>query len=273
MLERIWTHIQTYTIIALVYSPALVMMWMSGNSTQSIDFGPQSTATQEASIETYSIHIDIEEEGSMEEEPAKEAESMKEIVPKQIKSPKNSSIPKALKKEEKKIQPLEPKDNAVEKLQLQKKQITAKSRLFSKAKKEKTVRKRTRRGSARCTPNPNRRIQERSSNQYTLQKKLVHGYLGSIKNMQKLAKAYWYKGKRGEGVLLQSIPCKSPLRNMGLRPKDIIVSINGKKVTNNLDLMGSYIQLKSKKKIDIVLKRQSRPLTLQYEIVKKLKKG
>lgn len=267
MLERLWIHIQTYTIIVLVNSPALFMLFTSGLSSPIVDFGPQSTAIEESPIEIYSIHIDVEEDFQKEED-----ESTLEITKKDIEK-------EAASKEKSVANP--PKQNTIEGKEAAEKskpanttqkQKKVSSLTFRSFKKEK-MKRRNKRASSRCTPNSNRRIQARSTNEYILQKKLVHTYLGNMKQLQKLAKAYWYKGKRGEGVLLQSIPCKSPLRNMGLRPKDIIISINGKKMSNNLDLIGSYMQLKSKKKIDIVVKRQAQPITLQYEIVKKLKKG
>lgn len=269
MLERIWIHLQTYTIVALVNSPALLMLWTGFHPVDIIDHGPQSTAVQEAPIEIYSVHIHPEDTKPIEEYPKTEEPQIKEQtivknplpVRKKTKMEKSASIektsvvPHQTPKIKSEISPKVP--------------FTKPSKQFTKQARKKKRKKRT----AKCSPRPNRRIQQMSTNQFALQKKVVHRYLGNIDNIKGLAKAYWYSGKKGEGILLRSIPCKSPLRNMGIRPNDIIISINGKKVKNNLALVGHYFEIRSKKNVDIILKRQNRPLTLQYEIVKKLKKG
>ena len=275
MFERIWIHLQVYTIVALVNSPALLMLWTNSLPTQIIDHGPQSTATQEAPIEIYSIHIEPEETSS--EEPTqkedvpltkKEEKTEKKQAQKSVKETPNKPVVPTSKAKREKTSP--PKKPAKQKLPLSPK--TSKVIKPSKDKLKRTKRS-SRRRAARCSSVPNRRIQQISKNQFMLQKKVVHRYLGNLDNIKSLAKAYWYSGKRGEGILLRSIPCKSPLRNMGILPNDMIVSINGKKVENNLALVGHYFSLRSQKNVDIILKRQNRSLTLQYEIVKKLKKG
>ncbi len=267
MLERIWIHIQTYTIIALVNSPALFMMWIGSQPVELIHHGPQSTATQEAPIVIYSVNIEPEETSS-EEQPQKEELPQKE-------EPSVSKKPSVKSKKETKSKKIQQKKANIKKTPVLDTKLS-KNILVPKTsiqKKKRVQRKKARRRTARCKPSPNRRIQKTSDRQFVVKKKALNRYLGNIDNIRGLAKAYWYSGKRGEGILLKSIPCKSPLRNMGLLPNDIVVSINGKNVKNNLSLVGHYFNLRSKKNVDIILKRQNRPITLQYEIVKKLKKG
>ena len=89
MLERIWIHIQTYTIIALVNSPALLMLWTGFHPVEIIDHGPQSTAIQEAPIEIYSVQIHPEDTESVDksqkvEESQKEEQTIVEkVIPSQ----------------------------------------------------------------------------------------------------------------------------------------------------------------------------------------------
>ena len=273
MLERIWIHIQTYTIIVLVNSPALLMLWTGFQSTEIIHHGPQSTATQEAPVEIYSVYIEPEEEKSVEQPQKEEQTITKKPVVKVQKEKKTTSKPTSVSKETPKRDVKTSKNLSIPKkpLSITKKPLS----ITKKSIKERKLaqRKKYKRASARCTPSPNRRIQQISNHQFVVKRKALNRYLGNLDNIKGLAKAYWYKGKRVEGILLKSIPCKSPLRNMGILPNDIIVSINGKKVENNLALIGHYFNLRSKKNVDIILKRQNRPITLQYEIVKKLKKG
>lgn len=266
MLERIWIHIQTYTIIALVNSPGLFMLWNGFQPTDIIHHGPQSTAVQEAPIEIYSIYIEPEDTEEIEQPKVIEQSPLEEQKP--VKKPIKTQKEKIVQDQ---LQPKpEPKESTVPNIKISKHVPIPKISIKNQ---KRTRTKKSRRSSTKCASVPNRRIQQVSKNQYAVNKKALHRYLGNLDNIRGLAKAYWYSGKRGEGILLRSIPCKSPLRNMGLLPGDIVVSINGKKLENNLALVGHYFDLRSQKNTDIILKRHNRPITLQYEIVKKLKKG
>ena len=179
MLERIWIHIQTYTIIALVNSPALLMLWTGLHPTEFIDHGPQSTAVQEAPIEIYSIHIEPEETSTIEE-PSKE-----KIIAQKSPS-KNPNVEKKIPTNTiKKSTP----SKETPKLNFKISQNTHAlhpSKQYIKQNQKNKRKKRT----AQCSPRPNRRIHQISTYQFALQKKVVHRYLGNLDNIKGLAKAY-----------------------------------------------------------------------------------
>jgi type II secretory pathway component PulC len=243
---------------------------MFGNQffVSSVDLGAFSDAAEYAPIEIYSFRIE-EEETKPPSEP--DVQASKEATEK-VEDTKTTKQKVALEKKK--------TENII--LDKPSKEITSpdpkktknkQASISSVLKRKKVARaksKRTAKNRSRCPKRSNRRVQSISGQEFSLQKDLVDTYLNSISNAQKLAKAYWYKGKKGKGILLQQIPCKSPLRNIGLKPKDIIMAVNGKTLTNNAELLSSYIQLKSKKNIDILLKRGTRQFTLTYQIVKRL---
>ena len=210
MLERIWIHIQTYTIVALVNSPALLMLWAGLHPVENIDFGPQSNAVQEAPIEIYSIQIEPEELPTVEEDsPQKEKET--NATKAEVKKTPSKRPEKKAKVDVKKTSPAKESPKLAVKIS-KTIPLTKPSSKDIKRTRKKTPRKRK----SQCSPRVNRRIQQISTHQFALQKKVVHRYLGNLDSIKRLAKAYWYTGKRGEGILLSSIPCKSPLRNMGM---------------------------------------------------------
>ena len=120
-----------------------------------------------------------------------------------------------------------------------------------------------------CKTYENSNIQQIGSKTFKIDKRSFHTYLNDLGKARRLAAVYWFKNKDDKiiGILVKGIPCKSPLRQMGIKPGDIVLSVNKTKTT---DIVGSYLNLKLAKKIDIVIKRKNRTLQLQYRLVKDL---
>jgi len=264
MLNRVWASIQAVSIIALVYSP-LLLAFIPNFFQPSIDLGPDSDATEYSEIEIYSFIIDPEE--FEEKETPSEEEEVQPAPKKKITTQKQKKI--ATKKKSKKTPILTTKITKAAQKSFEKVQ-KVEEKSSSKKKIEKKTPKRKKRSRSSCKPRPQRSIQSIGKREYAIKKNRFEYYTNSVPNAKKLAKAYWYEGKYGKGIMLTSIPCRSPLRNLGIKPRDIILAVNGKKINNNADLLYAYGQLKTNKKIDILLKRKASRFTLRYEIVKSL---
>jgi len=260
MLNRVWAAIQAMTIIALVYSP-LFTVFIPDFSQPDTDFGPESNATEYADIEIYSVII--EEPEQLEE---KKAEASKPVKKAKKKKPKKKRKAKKTKKSPSKT--LTTKNKIAKTGKVLNTTIEKQAKVEEQKEVQKKPRKKRKASRSRCKTRPQRSVKSVGKRKYAIKKKSFDFYVNSIPNAKKLAKAYWYEGKYGKGIMLKSIPCKSPLRNLGVKPKDIIIAVNGKKINNNADLLHAYVQLKTNKNIDILLKRNASRFTLRYEIMK-----
>ena len=276
MLERIWIHIQAYTIVVLVNSPALFMLFMSGVSTPQLALGELSNATEYGMVSTFEIHIEpetLQEQTEDQQETATQETSPQETQEKGI-LPTPTASAKPIQAKEESL-PVEKESATQEKTPLSRSQTIqlpphlkkTLASLESTATKKISPRKQQQ---SQCKLHPSRRISSVSDTEYSVHQDLVSLYTSQLSKLSTLAQAYWYKGKHEQGILLQKIPCTSPLRNLGLQPKDIILSVNGKSIHNSWSAVEGYVSLKSQKNLDIVLKRGSRQLSMKYHIVKKI---
>jgi general secretion pathway protein C len=66
------------------------------------------------------------------------------------------------------------------------------------------------------------------------------------------------------GFKLTRIPEESPLTEIGLRPDDIVLEINGVPLNSVSTLLGLYVKLRSANRIEVRLKRSGTALQLSY---------
>jgi len=149
------------------------------------------------------------------------------------------------------------------------------SKPFSKHKFKKTQtnstgqtkrKKTTRRGKCNAE-NPD--IKRLSSRRYSVPKKVVKHYSTHWKEANRLAHLTWASQPNGErsGIRLKGISCRSPLKYIGLRRGDVVVSVNGMPVDTERSLLKIYGRLMFWKKMEVVVKRGAKTITLQYDIV------
>ncbi len=131
------------------------------------------------------------------------------------------------------------------------------------AKKKRTTRKRGK----KCSPK-NLNIIQVGKRSYNLPKKVIRHYSTNWKEAQQLAHLKWStKDQKRQGIKIQHISCKSPLRLSGLEKGDVVVSINGHKIQKDADLLKVYGRLLVWKKMEIKVKRNQRFITVRYSIV------
>ena len=108
-----------------------------------------------------------------------------------------------------------------------------------------------------------------STTEFQLSKKLVRKYRNDWKAAQKLARLSWYtqNGER-KGLRIRGIGCGSPVRFSGLKPGDIVLSVNNKSLTSETELLATYGRLLVWKDIELSIVRNGRPMALQYSIRK-----
>jgi serine protease Do len=73
---------------------------------------------------------------------------------------------------------------------------------------------------------------------------------------------------RTDGALLTQIIPESPAQKGGLKPYDLVIQVNGKKVSSTRDLSRSVLGLKAGDKVDVVVVRDKKEKKLQVTIGK-----
>jgi type II secretory pathway component PulC len=112
-------------------------------------------------------------------------------------------------------------------------------------------------------------ITQISTTEFQINKKLVRQYRNDWKAAQKLARLSWYtqNGER-KGLRIRGIGCGSPVRFSGLKPGDIVLSVNNKSLTSEAELLATYGRLLVWKDIELSIVRNGRPMSLRYSIRK-----
>ena len=55
--------------------------------------------------------------------------------------------------------------------------------------------------------------------------------------------------------------------HLGVRGKDVVMTVNGHKLDTNAQLMGAYVALQFKRKFDVVIVRNGKQRVHHYEVV------
>ncbi|MEW6266729.1 MAG: type II secretion system protein N [Thermodesulfobacteriota bacterium] len=75
-----------------------------------------------------------------------------------------------------------------------------------------------------------------------------------------------FKDGQPHGFRVASLRAGSPIYQLGLRPGDVIVSVNEVTVANPEDVMNLYRQFQQLETVSVVLERQGKPVTLNYSL-------
>lgn len=115
----------------------------------------------------------------------------------------------------------------------------------------------------------NEGITQISNTEYQLSKKIVRKYRNDWQAAQKLARLSWYS-QNGEhkGIRIRGIGCSSPVQYSGLKPGDVVLSINNKPLTSEKELLATYGRLLIWKDIELSILRNGKPMTFRYSIRK-----
>ncbi len=98
---------------------------------------------------------------------------------------------------------------------------------------------------------------------------VTRGWLGvAIQDLSKELAEY-YGFKNGEGVLVTEVFSGDPADQAGIKPRDIIVEVNGKKVETTRDLTTLIAGLNVGEVANITVFRDRKPMALQVKIAKR----
>jgi hypothetical protein len=129
--------------------------------------------------------------------------------------------------------------------------------------------------SGKCgEPHPD--IVEVEPGHWEIQRSLVEYYGSSVERFNSLGYSRRYEGEDGtKGWQVGGFGCQSPLWKAGLRSKDVLQAINGRKTNNVVQLFGIWLGQRNKDDFVLEILRKDRPLTLHYTLVgdRKRRKG
>jgi|GEM_PF-6385210 len=117
----------------------------------------------------------------------------------------------------------------------------------------------------KCTPN-SRGIKQLGPTKWRVKRSVIERYTGDMDKANKLARVKWAKTKSGKtrGVRLVRVPCKSPLKAAGMRSKDLILAVDGKKVTSLAQGLRVWASIRRKSSFTVKIKRGSSTVTHRY---------
>lgn len=101
---------------------------------------------------------------------------------------------------------------------------------------------------------------------YEIDRRLLNYYTSSIKHFNELG---WSKpNDAGKGWIISGFNCQGPLWHGGMRRGDIVMTVNGKKTNNMLQVLRLYPKLKAQRRFEVKVIRKGRHVTLRYEVVR-----
>ncbi len=123
-------------------------------------------------------------------------------------------------------------------------------------------------GSKGKCPADHPQIVKVGDNHWQISRDLVDYYTRSIAHLSELG-GYNKLYKEGDvkGRYIAGFGCRSPLWQGGLRSKDVVQTINDKKVTTVLQILGIWLGQRKRDHFEVLVWRNGRNVTLTYDIV------
>ena len=110
------------------------------------------------------------------------------------------------------------------------------------------------------------RVASRASSMPSLSRKKLDSYFGNLAKVADDVTIAPVRAGKGDALAVTTLREGSPLFEAGLRPRDILVSANGRNLSDPADLLRLRSMLKENR-ITLEVLRDKKPLTLNLEIV------
>lgn len=117
----------------------------------------------------------------------------------------------------------------------------------------------------RCGPDhPD--IKREAPGVWDIERSLVSYHTRSIRHLNELGYSKQYHEDGQKGWLVGGFGCKGALWKGGLRPRDVVQSVNGHKTNNVLQILVLWGKLKKQKEFEVEVLRRGKPMTLRYHV-------
>ena len=110
-------------------------------------------------------------------------------------------------------------------------------------------------------------ITKRANGIYEVDRSLVNYHTASVKQFNELG---WSKSNDTgdkKGWFVSGFDCKGPLWHAGFRRGDIVLTVNGKRTNNMMQILLLYSKVKAQKHFAVEIRRKGQELTLNYVVV------
>jgi hypothetical protein len=115
---------------------------------------------------------------------------------------------------------------------------------------------------------PHPQVEKVEEGLWIVQRELIDYYTSSIAVFNTLGWSRKYEDETGEkGWEIGGFGCKSPLWKAGLRSRDVVQLVNGKKTNNVLQIIGIWLGSKKKGDYEVQVLRKGQVLKLKYKVV------
>jgi hypothetical protein len=102
---------------------------------------------------------------------------------------------------------------------------------------------------------------------YEVEGDLIKYYTAKMERLNTLGYSKRYAEDEIKGWMIGGFGCKSPLWQAGLRSRDVVRSVNGKKTYNIVQIFGLWLGQRHKKEFLVTVLRRGKEVTLHYTVV------
>lgn len=119
-----------------------------------------------------------------------------------------------------------------------------------------------------CLPdNPD--IKKVDDYSYRVKRDLIDYYVNHLKKAEQLATTLWVETNSGEitGFKVTKVRCGNDLHQLGFRPGDVVLAINGAPVTTTKEAVAAYMELRSANVLKVRLRRRRQIYELTFRLI------
>ena len=111
-------------------------------------------------------------------------------------------------------------------------------------------------------------IRRRKDGTYEVSRKIVTYYTASVGRFNQLGWSRPNDKGDGKGWFVSGFGCNDALWHGGLRRGDVVLTVNGKKTNNMMQVFMLYSKVKTKKHFEVKVRRRGKQVVLHYDVVK-----
>lgn len=102
---------------------------------------------------------------------------------------------------------------------------------------------------------------------FHVDREVLDYYSASVARLNTLGYSHRYEEGEVKGWVVGGFGCKSPLWHGGLRARDVVQTVNGKKTHNVLQIVGIWLSQRHKSSFEVTVLRKGKLVTLHYKVV------
>jgi len=112
-------------------------------------------------------------------------------------------------------------------------------------------------------------VEKTGDQTFTIDRSVIESYASDRERLFSLGWVARHEDTRGrvDGFRVGGIRCGNLLAQVGLRNRDVVHTINGKKVTSIFQALGAYRKLRRSDRVEVAITRRGEPMVLVYDML------